>query len=340
MDNGRTKQYEKNPKLETLLAEINSLLHPVEEQLSSQFQQPQNPVILIVGGPRAGTTLMMQWLAASGAFSYPSNLLSRFYGAPCIGAKIQLLLTSEEYDFKGEFKDFKERISFSSDLGKTQGVLSPNDFWYFWRRFIPNKTPRYLTNEELEQVDGKGLVAEVAAIESVFQKPFAMKAMILEQNIPFLSSLFNKVLFIHIKRHPFFNIQSLLESREKFFGDRRKWYSIKPKEYSWLKNLDPIEQVAGQVYFKNLAIDEGLAKISENRYVTITYDEFCKNPKRLWQELTQKLKTQGCNIPSVYDGPDSFVPADKVRLKDEEVEKIVKAYKKFSGKEIWPENKT
>ena len=38
-------------------------------------------VVLVVGGPRSGSTVMMQWLASSGVFAYPSNLLSRFYRA-------------------------------------------------------------------------------------------------------------------------------------------------------------------------------------------------------------------------------------------------------------------
>ena len=49
--------------------------------------------VFVVGALRSGTTLFTQWLATTGLTAYPTNLLSRFYGAPLVGAKIQQLLT-------------------------------------------------------------------------------------------------------------------------------------------------------------------------------------------------------------------------------------------------------
>ena len=57
-----------------------------------------------MGNPRSGTTLFIQWLGISGYLAYPTNLLSRFYGVPCIGAKIQLMLT--KHDSNNDLFDF------------------------------------------------------------------------------------------------------------------------------------------------------------------------------------------------------------------------------------------
>ena len=75
--------------LEQLLAEINGLLGPVEEQIFNEYRMPRYPVLFVVGMPRCGSTLLMQWLAQTARFAYPTNLLSRFYAAPAIGARIQ-----------------------------------------------------------------------------------------------------------------------------------------------------------------------------------------------------------------------------------------------------------
>ncbi|GAH14530.1 unnamed protein product, partial [marine sediment metagenome] len=39
---------------------------------------------------------MMQWLASTEMFAYPSNLLSRFYGSPYIGAGAIILADTKK----------------------------------------------------------------------------------------------------------------------------------------------------------------------------------------------------------------------------------------------------
>lgn len=278
----------------------------------------------------------MQWLAHSGRFAYPTNLLSRFYGAPFIGAKIQQLLTAPEYNFNDEILDFSGRIPFTSDLGKTQGALAPNEFWYFWRRFIPNIEPQYLDRKALDQVKSAAFVAELAALESVFDKPWAMKGLILELNIPFLSSLLDRALFLFVRRHPFFNTQSLLEARVRYFGNRQAWYSIKPQEYEVLKDLDLIDQVAGQVYFTNRGIWEGLQQIDPTRRLVVDYEDFCDDPEPAFGQLLTRFQQQGVDVCWEYEGPRQFTPTNQIRLPEQDCRRIMAAYRHWSGTEISP----
>lgn len=331
----RQAEFQRNEKLECLLREINSILKPAEDNILTNYRMPKYPVIFVIGAPRCGSTLMMQWLAKTSKFAYPSNLLSRFYGAPYIGAKIQKLLTDSEYDFNNEIFEFDNEISFSSNLGKTKGALEPNEFWYFWRRFIPNKDPEYLNEKALSKVNSKKFAAELAAIEAVFERPLAMKGHILQFNTPFLSNILQKVLFIFIKRNPLYNIQSLLEARIKYFGDRRAWYSVKPREYDSLKDLEPFKQVAGQIYFTNKSIDQGLAEIDRARWLQVNYEDFCESPGQVFSQILEKLKNQGMEIGSwEYEGPPNFQPTNQMRLTEEECREIITAYKLFSGTDL------
>jgi hypothetical protein len=332
MEFERQSEFKRNEKLEELLSEINSILEVAEAKIVKPFDMPRYPLIFIVGCARAGSTLMMQWLAKTGKFAYPSNLLSRFYGAPYIGAKIQKLLTDPEYDFNSEIFDFGDEISFSSNLGKTKGALEPNEFWYFWRRFIPNTDPEYLDDEVLVKVNTKQFAAGLAAIEAVFDKPLAMKGHILQFNIPFLSNMLKKVLFVFVKRDPLYNIQSLLEARVKYFGDRNAWYSVKPKEYEELKDLDPFQQVAGQVYFTNKAIQQGLEQIDASRWLQVNYEDFCNSPGKFFLQILEKLGNLDMEIDNWdYNGPENFQPTNQVRLPEQECREIIMAYKHFSG---------
>lgn len=330
----RRKEHQRNENLERLLHEINDLLAPVEEKVLKSYRMPKYPVVFIVGCGRSGSTLMHQWLANTGIFAYPSNLLSRFYDAPYIGAKIQQLLTNPKYDFNQELLDFNSEISFDSNLGKTRGALEPHEFLYFWRRFLPNAEIDYLDEQSLSKIDSEKFIAELAAIEAVFDKPLSMRAHILMFNIPFLSSILDKVLFLFIKRHPFYCIQSFLEARVKFFGDRKAWFGAKPKEYDMLQTLDPIEQVAGQVYFTDRANEEGLGQIDAERGMRVSYEDFCMAPERVFNQIMDKFTQQGFEVTWNYTGPGKFQPANRVRLPEEDCDRIIDAYKKFSGVEL------
>ncbi|MGD9087412.1 MAG: hypothetical protein PVI38_02900, partial [Desulfobacterales bacterium] len=194
--------------------------------------------------------------------------------------------------------------------------------------------PRYLTEAEEKKVDKKNFLAEIAAIEHVFDRPFAMKGMILEQNLLLLDSIFDKIIFLNVRRNPFFNIQSLLESRLKFFGDSKKWYSIRPRQYKKLIELDPIKQVAGQVFYKNKAVEKGLSKIDKRKYLNVDYEQFCENPEEVFKKIKVKYQEQGMNVKWRYNGPDRFISANNVRLNDKDVCKVIKAYQEFSGEHI------
>lgn len=322
----RLLEYKRNQSLENLLDEVNRDLWKVEQE-SLTGGEPKYPIIFIVGPHRSGSTLMMQWLANLGLFAYPTNLLSRFYRAPIMGAKLQLLLADERYNFRNELKDFSNEVDFLSENGKTKGALAPNEFWYFWRRFLPFSDFDYLPTEELLKVsDTKTMVAEFAGMMDVFKKPMALKAMILNYNIDFLNQLFEKAIFIHIKRDPLTNIASALEARERQLGSIDKWYSFKIPEYDELKKLSPYEQVAGQVFYINKAVEKGLAGVAEHKKMAVEYEEFCSEPNQVYEQLCGKLALNKFRVECKYNSKEKFkMTREKVTDKN-----ILDAFRLFS----------
>ena len=59
MSTGRQAGYRRNEQLEQLLREINDNLGPAEDHISEQYARPRYPILLVVGGPRSGSTLMI-----------------------------------------------------------------------------------------------------------------------------------------------------------------------------------------------------------------------------------------------------------------------------------------
>ncbi len=323
---GRTGSFARNVKLEKLLKDINSSLSVAEEKALSDYRMPEFPVILIVGPIRSGTTLFMQWLANTGIVCYPTNLLSRFYQAPIIGAKMQLLLTDPDYSFRDELGEFMQQVEYASQNGKTKGVLAPNEFWYFWRRFLAEPERDVWTDDELRQsMNTQALLSELAGITDVFQKPFAAKGLLFNNNIPFLDSIIENILFVQIERDPVSNVASVLDARKKQLGREDQWYSFKIPEYEELKHLPPITQVAGQLHYINKAVSTGMGKVSAARKITISYEDFCENPAQIFTEMISKLGLSHCK----YEGPGHF---NITRVEnDRDQTEIESAIRFFSG---------
>lgn len=324
LQRGRKAEFGRNPNLEAYLKNLSEILWPAERRVLDKFIEPRFPLIFVVGAPRSGTTLLLQWLSFSECFSYPSNFISRFYNAPYIGAKIQQMITDPELSFRKEMDGpwLEFDLNFRSSLGKTDGLLSPNEFWYFWRRFFPYSEVQYLDEKSLEKISVNTLKKELAAFESVLKKPLVMKGMMFNWNIPFLASIMPGTIFIYIEREPLYNIQSLLQAREAYFGDRNRWYSFKPPEYKCLSQLDPIEQTAGQVYYTNMAIQKGLGRVPKSKQLHIRYETFCRNPREVWKTLSEKLKQSGYALKIHYDGPESFDSTNILKIDKKNQERI------------------
>ena len=132
-------------------------------------------------------------------------------------------------------------------------------------------------------------MAELTCLTRVFGKPFALKSMILNYNIRFLDRIFAKALFVQIMRDPVANVASILEARQQLLGSENGWHSFKIREYPQLRDLDPIAQCAGQVHYINKAVTEGMAGVSESRRLVVGYEDFCKNPRTVFDQLIEKL---------------------------------------------------
>lgn len=81
----RTKEYTRVLDLESLLRDLNTCLAGANAQYLKRSDERYSKIFLM-GPLRSGSTLFTQWLANTGLAAYPTNMLSRFFGAPLVGA--------------------------------------------------------------------------------------------------------------------------------------------------------------------------------------------------------------------------------------------------------------
>lgn len=295
----RSSRHARDPELERLLRLLNEHLERARPFLPRPAQ-PAKPVVLVVGCARAGSTLLMQWLARTGLVAYPTNLISRFYKDAYVGALVHRILF--DLDHRGEvFPDKPVGSVFRSELGRTQGADAPHDFGYFWRNHFAFGV---LQSEAVRTPDAEGIAAlrgDAAAMELVFGKPVMLKAMELNWHIPLLRSIFPDSVFLFIRRDPMANAASLVKARRDFFGDERSWYSYKPTEYPLIKELPAWEQTIAQVICTNRAVEGHLKDVPANDAIEVRYEEFCADPAVLHKRLSERL---GSGL--AYEGPASF----------------------------------
>jgi len=307
----------RNPRLDAVLAELAEPLAAGEDRLLEQLAEqgratPEGPCVLVVGAPRSGTTLLVQWLGATGLFGVPSNVMARFSASPGLAARVQSVLFDAELRYGDQLDDLAARPSFESDLGKTRGALAPNEFFFFWRRHLDRSDLAPLGDAVVDGVDWGRVRAELAAIESGLGRPVATKGLMLQYDLPRIAAHLPEALFVFVRREPFFNAQSLLAARERFHGDRAAWYSTRPPGSDALDERTPFEQVAGQVHLDRRAIEAGMAQLAPERAITIDYEDFCADTTGLWSALRERCD----GLPAASGAPGAFDATNRVRLDD------------------------
>jgi len=308
-----------------LLADLARDLEQGSGAPPAPADQPALPPVFLVGTARSGTTLALQWLAAGGGFTYPTNLVSRFPSAPWVGERVALLLTDPDFDHRGELTldGSPNPEPWTSDLGKTRGLLAPHEFRYWWRRFLPDDP------EAAPTADIVRMGCELAAWEAVRGKPILMKALTADWHIPWLADVFPQALFIHMTRDPVCTMRSLLKVRREFYGNENEWYSFRPPEYKQLRYLDPVAQVAGQVYHTDLAVRQGLAEVPRARFFTLPYDDLCAAPAAVHKLMTIWLGGHGID-PWEWQGPDAFPDANDALHQDPRRDELHQAWAEFN----------
>jgi len=325
--------FQTNNALDAILAELKNALMPLQFTWQSKIKNAKFPIGLVVGNPRSGTTLFMQWIASLGVFSYPSNLINRFAYAPYIGSLVQEMICNPKYDFANELTCSEATNKYKSNLGKTKGLLAPNEFQHYFRNYLSGYDPQYLTPDVVQKVDFKNIIKGLNGFEIVFSKPVITKAVMIQYNLDAIFQHTSKAIIFYIKRDPVFNMQSIYLARQKYYGNSSTWWSVKPKEYSILKDLDIFHQIAGQVFYTNQRILNQLVHLRNENKILIDYSIFCDNPSKVYKSIREIYSHYNYSIPVNYSGPNKFLESNSIKISKSELHKFEKAYDYFSQNE-------
>jgi hypothetical protein len=259
--------HRKDPGEEDFLGRFNAALAPLEEELLADLPE-RHPTLFVVGAPRSGTTLLHQTLAAHLDLTYIHNFAAAFFRAPCAGLRLARKLRFPE----------NLRTEYTSRHGRTEGLLEPHEFGYFWTHHLRLRELREPTEAERAAVDWAGLRRTVVNLAAVYDRPVIFKPLMLGWYMRHVTRILPRSVFLWIRRDPVQTALSLYDLRREMLGDPARWMSLQPAEVDTLRHLPAEEQIAAQVQGVEACFQREFdASPPENR-LAVSYEAFCAQP--------------------------------------------------------------
>jgi hypothetical protein len=247
----------------------NRMLEPLDVLLRRRYARVDIPIVLIVGAPRSGTTVLYQLMADYLDVGFINNRMARYFAAPLVGA----VLHGRTGGAHG--------LALASDYGRTGGDLSPHEFSWFWQYYGGFHLSDDLTDDELGRIRWRSVRRTLEGLAGYFGRPLVIKNLnFIVYQIPWLKRLLPGAKFIWIRRDDRYTVQSILRAREEQYGDRNVWWSVRPRDAQDWRDKPAVDQVVHQVTDISSAITRAFELIPSRDKLQIDYEELMLRPRQ------------------------------------------------------------
>jgi hypothetical protein len=279
---------------------------------SRTLQQPHSstlPLILVVGAPRSGTTLVYQTIAQCAQVCYFSNLTDLFPHAPLTATRI----------FSRRFGT--RRVSFQSYFGQTGRLSDPNEGFTIWNRWL--SSDRYTTPTQLPTETMSEMLQFFQAWTSTFQLPFLNKNNRNTSCIALLSRALPTAKFVVVRRDPLYVAQSLLHARKTVQGDKRTGWGLQSRSVHAPHNpLGYVDDVCDQIKEIEMQLQSQLNQIDTKRIHLVQYEDFCGDPAGFLKNLQTVVPELQLRDDVIRDQLKPFVISKSQPASSEELERL------------------
>jgi len=295
--------------LRLLARPIDLLLQRREKRLLRETGTSKVPMILVVGAPRSGTTLVYQTLARYLDVSYVSNLTSLFPRSPLSGTRLFRWLPQPR---SADFRNF---------YGQTAHLNGPNDGFCVWNRWLGHD--RYVPRTELSESEQQSIREFFQAWQRQFGKPFLNKNNRNTGCLDLLSRLFPDATFVVVRRNPVLVAQSLIKAREQVQGDKAVGWGLHSQSSDTDRDrLSYVNDVCAQILQIEEQLDEQLSQIPESRLIEFTYEGFCEDPGHALQTLAARIPDVSLKRDLIAAELQPFAVSAQVTLTPDELERL------------------
>ncbi len=258
----------------------------IERLLLARREAPRAPVLLILGLPRSGTTLVYQYLVHRLRLAYFTNGAGRFHRAPCLATRVQRRI-------HGEY-----RSDFRSEYGRVSGPLGPREAGAFWGRSFGFE--EYVRFDDLDAARIDVLRRTVACVQTAFDgAAFVNKNVKHLLRVDALARVYPQSLFLVVERDLGEVALSMYRAWLRHAPGPGAWWSVRPPDAARLSSLPLVERVAGQAVALKDRLDADLSALAADRVVRLAYEGFCDGPDGIVRLLRTRLGDPGDRNPAV-----------------------------------------
>jgi hypothetical protein len=226
--------------------------------VSSAAATSERPMLLIVGGPRTGSTLIYQSICQQLDVSYLDNLTAAFPRSPITFARLAR-------------RPMRPPARVENFYGNTSGISGPNDGFDLWNRW--QGEDRYRVDVELMTRSADDMRRFFSAWSDEFSGPFVNKNNRQVSIVPELAEVLPNAVFLLIRRDPMMTAQSLLVARELVQGSRTAAWGALGEDSD--DEAGAVRVVARQIAAIERHLDRATDALPADRVIETTYEKFC-----------------------------------------------------------------
>lgn len=287
---------------------LDLLMSLTEKRMLSAAPASSLPIVLIVGAPRSGTTLVYQTLAHYCEMSYFSNLAAMFPRSPLAATRLCSPLQTSPADFHSYY-------------GQTAPLLGPNDAFSLWNRWLG--CDRYSTPDRLADEVAGEMRSFFAAWSAACGLPFLNKNNRNTDCCGLLASTLADVRLLVVRRNPLFVAQSLIHARESVQGDKHVGWGLASRErHSAAGPLGYIDDVCEQLVDIETRLVGQLDSVERDRVIECSYEDFCTDPRQILDMVCAAVPQIRLRTDRVAGGLRPFEISQTLRLGSAERRRI------------------
>lgn len=247
---------------------IDALLSSKEQKHVAGSEGNKIPIVLVVGPPRSGTTLVYQVLSYCLDVTFPNNFSGLFPASPITVNGLA----------------GRRRPDFQSFYGQTSRMSGPNDAFHIWNRWLGSD--RYVTRTDLSAEEINEMQRFFLAWTSKYGKPFLNKNNRNVQCIEYLAEHLPNTYFIGIRRNPACVARSLVHARQAVQGDKTIGWGLQCQEQHCHKDsLGYVQDVCDQVKRNDHDLASSLQAVPAERVIQLQYESFCTETDRCIEQI-------------------------------------------------------
>lgn len=289
---------------------IDAILQGKEERTITGAAASHLPIVLVVGAPRSGTTLVYQTLARYMDVSYVTNLTSLFPRSPITGSRLFRWLPQ------------RKSADFGNFYGQTAGLSGPNDGFSLWNKWLGDD--RYVPRTDLNESEQQSMRRFFDAWAKTFRKPFLNKNNRNTACLDLLARVIPQASFVVVRRNPLLVAQSLINARQQVQGDKSVGWGL--HSHSSDTAADPlryVDDVCDQILEIEKQLDEQLQHVPRHRLVEITYEGFCENPASALRWISQEIPGVQLRDTLIASELRPFAVSAKITLTEDEQQRML-----------------